>query len=70
MSISPHNRYYTALQLTWGTRLSIPHCYYDGNVAMVHNVCALQIVLVLISNIHQFFFIMLLNFVSCLGYML
>ena len=33
---------YTALQLTQGLRLSISHCYYNGIVAMVHGVCALE----------------------------
>ena len=36
------SRHYAELQLTQGTRLSIPHCYYNGNVAMVHGVCALE----------------------------
>ena len=41
-SISMHTRHYTALQLTQGTRLSIPHCYYNSNIAMVCGVCALE----------------------------
>ena len=40
-SISMHIRPCTALQLTQGTRLSISHCYYNGNVVMVRGVCAL-----------------------------
>ena len=42
MSISLHTRHYTALQLTQGVRLSIPHCYYNSNVAVAYRVCALN----------------------------
>ena len=34
-----HTGHYTALQ---GMRLSIPHCYYNGNVAIARGVCALE----------------------------
>ena len=40
LSTSMYTRHYIALQPTQDTGLSIPHCYYNGNVAMVHRVFA------------------------------